>query len=87
MDPQGRILEVRVFKSHPQLSKVESTWLGPKEKTLKIYLRDGKMREITTAEIANLRSASSQQLLQMAGVETNVPSAADKGETRVKGRK
>src|SRR5688572_20714683 len=43
MADDGSIVEIRVFKSHPQLERVESTWIDPKEKQLKIFLKGGKV--------------------------------------------
>src|SRR3954471_22095173 len=68
MNSQGQILEIREFKSHPQLARLELTWTGPKEKILKIFLRDGGTREVSGSEIPNLRSVTGAQILELAGV-------------------
>jgi len=67
MNADGSIQEIRVFKSHPQLEKVEATWFDPKEKALKVYLKNGQVLDAKTDRIASLQSASSSELLQIAG--------------------
>jgi hypothetical protein len=67
MNADGQPVEVRVFKDHPQLAKVEATWLGPKQKLLRITLRSGSTVELTTDQIADLSSASSELLVQLCG--------------------
>jgi len=64
---------------------VESTWTGPKERAVKIFLRDGNFRELTSDSIPNLRSLTSVQFLELIGIKT-LPPARSGGETRVKGR-
>jgi hypothetical protein len=66
MNDRGQPVEVRVFKDHPQLQRVEAVWLGPTEKLLRITLRDGNTVEVKTDSIANLASASADVLVQLA---------------------
>ncbi len=78
MDSSGRPYEVRIFKRHPQLVKVESTWLGPNQKALSIVLRDGKVHQVTTDRIANLKLATAAQILELIGIQPAKPSAGPK---------
>lgn len=71
MTSDGSILEVRVFKSHPQIAKVEALWVDPKEKTLKVYLKNGRTVEVTTDRIPNLRDTSSNDILAIAGIRSS----------------
>jgi hypothetical protein len=86
MNSQGQILEIRVFKTHPQLAKLESTWTGPKDRIIRLFLRDGTSRELTTDKVENLRAVTAAQMLEMAGIASQPPAAGAKGETDVKKR-
>jgi hypothetical protein len=86
MNSKGQILEIRVFKKHPQLAKLESTWTGTKDRNIKLFLRDGTSRELTTDKVENLRSVTAAQMLEMAGITAQPSAAADKGESDVKKR-
>jgi hypothetical protein len=86
MNQSGQVLEIRVFKSHPQLSRVESTWTSPKGRSLKIYLRDGRTRDVTSDNVENLRSVTAAQVLEMIGIRASRSSPPGSGETGVKKR-
>ena len=70
MNTEGDIFEVRVFKNHPQIAKVEATWVDAKEKALKIYLRNGQILEVKTDRLTDLASATASQLLEIGGLKT-----------------
>jgi hypothetical protein len=86
MNKSGQVVESRVFKTHRQLAKVDSTWIGPQERQIKIYLRDGNNHEVTTDKLPSLRAASSTDILALIGVHVPQPSAAERGETGLKKR-
>ncbi len=67
MNRDGAVVEIRVFKSHPQLARVEVTWLDPKNKDVKFYLRSGQILNVKTMRIGNLQTATTQELLAIAG--------------------
>ena len=67
MNAEGQPVEVRVFKDHPQLTRVEAVWLGPSEKLVTITLRDGTTVEVKTDRIPSLNSAPSELLVALAG--------------------
>lgn len=69
MNSDGSILEIRKFNTDPQLSRIEATWSGPKEKSLKIFLRRGKVLNVKTDRIQNLQTAPTSLLLEIAGLE------------------
>lgn len=68
MDKDGSVREIRIFRSHPILSKVELIWLTPKDKVLKITLKNGKTVETQTDGIENLKQATTGALLSIAGI-------------------
>jgi hypothetical protein len=68
MNSAGAIYEVRIFKKHPRLARVESTWTGPKERQLKITLNDGQVREVKTDRVQSLKQATSAQLVTIGGL-------------------
>ena len=84
MNPKGQVLEIRVFRSHPQLAKVEATWISPQQKSVKFFLRNGRTGEVTTDKLQDLKTASIAELLEMAGIGTTRPAAADKDKTGAK---
>jgi hypothetical protein len=84
MNPKGQVLEIRVFRDHPQLAKVEATWITPQQKAVKFFLRNGRTSEVTTDKLRDLKTATAAELLAMAGVGTGRPAAPDKGKTGAK---
>lgn len=72
-------VETRTFKKHPVLAKVERI-TDAKGRTMKVYLRSGKMIEIPGNSIANLSVASSAQIMSAAGIESAAPAATPKSD-------
>ncbi len=70
MDKQGNFVESRFFKGHPQLEKVERTYLDPKNSTLKIFLKGGKVVTVSGDKIKDFVGTSSAMYLEMAGIKT-----------------
>ena len=81
MRPDGKILEVRVFKNHPQLAKVESVWDGKSEKELKFVLRNGKVISKRSDRIENLQTAPTAVLVEIAGIPPAPPPPASSSRT------
>jgi hypothetical protein len=81
MRPDGSVYEVRVFKSHPRLAKVEVVWQGIGERTLKIFSRNGNAVEKKTDRIQDLATAPTQLLLEIAGLAAPAP-AGQTGEKK-----
>ena len=69
MNRDGAVIETRVFKDHPQIEKVESTWLTPKQRNVRIFLKDGRVVETKTDRIDSLRIAPTGLLLEIAGIK------------------
>ena len=84
MNAKGQVLEIRVFRSHPQLAKVEATWISPQQEFLELFLRDGNKREVETDKLQNLKTATAAELLQLAGIGTARPAAPDKSKPGAK---
>jgi len=84
MNNDGSIQETRIFKSHPQLAKVEATWFEPTDKTLKIYLKNGTVVDAKTTNAASLQSVSSAEIMEVAGIKATVK-AGDR--PRIAGKK
>jgi hypothetical protein len=68
MNAAGAFYEVRIFKKHPKLARVEAILTGPKERELKFTLRDGQVREVKTDRISNLKLATTKELIEIGGL-------------------
>jgi outer membrane lipopolysaccharide assembly protein LptE/RlpB len=69
----GQLYETRVFKRHPQLVKVDATSIGANEKELRILLRNGDVKNVTTDSLGELKQAATSQLLRLAGIRPGAP--------------
>ncbi len=61
------VFERRTFKSHPRLSKVEKITKGA-QKTIKVYLTDGKVIDLPGEKIDFISTVSSGAILRAAGL-------------------
>ena len=62
MNPEGRPVEVRVFKSDTNIARVESTWLDAHNRSLKFTLKDGSSVEVKTDKINSIADVTAAQL-------------------------
>ncbi len=68
MNGQGAVVETRMFRNDPQIDKVEMTWKGPKDTTLKIFLKNGQnvetradgIKDLGTTPVAVIRRLASR---------------------------
>ena len=60
--------EIRTFKNHPLLLKVEKKTESDGKQTLKIFLRNGKVLELPGQRITILSTASAAYILEAAGI-------------------
>ena len=67
--------EVRVFKDNPQLLKVVKT-IGSEKSSIKVYLRGGRVVDLTGNAIINLGTVPSSTILAAAGVQPPPPPAS-----------
>ncbi len=74
-------LEVRTFKKHPQLLKVEKT-ITPTEQKVKVYLKDGRVIDVPTAKINSMRTDPASVFLAAAGIGQSAPPASSKDRTK-----
>lgn len=65
-------IETRVFKSHPQLAKVEKI-MGGDSKRILVYLRNGKVITLPGDKIQFVSSESAANILAAAGVTSGKP--------------
>ncbi len=61
--------EIRTFKNHPQLLKVEKKITSDGNQSLKVFLRGGKVIELPGQRINPLSTAPAAHILEMAGVQ------------------
>lgn len=69
MNEDGSITEFRVFRDHPLIISAEATWLDPRSKSLKVFLKNGKILEAKTEKIPYLHEAPSSLILSEVGVK------------------
>lgn len=74
-------VETRTFKNHQQLAKVERIQdLANKKTIVKVYLRNGQVREVPEGKISNPMAAPATEILQaLQGAPAAAPAA---GETK-----
>ena len=68
MTREGLMVEVRRFKNHPQITKIEAKWLGATDKELKYFLKNGKTVDVKTDKIGNLKTTPVSVLVELAGL-------------------
>ncbi len=71
MDKGGSVVETRIFKDHPQLKTVVMRWIDPQTRALKVTLRNGKIVDRQAVRIANLRTVSTTELLDIIGIKAD----------------
>ena len=69
MQPDGSVLEVRVFRNHGQLARAEAHWFPGGPKKLKISLRNGRVATVETDRVANLKTAPANLLVELAAAK------------------
>ena len=60
--------EIRTFRDHPQLKKVEKRTTDDGTVTIKVYLRNGKVIELPGSAIQVLSNAPAFQIMDAAGI-------------------
>ena len=71
--------EIRTFKDHPQLSKVEKKTENNGNQTLKIFLRNGQVIQRPGKEIPALSTAAAADILAVGGI-TPAPAGPSSGK-------
>lgn len=68
MDAKGMFMEIRTFNNDPYIIKVERLFTTP-DKTLKIYLKSGKVVQVPEEKLPNFAAATPGDILVAAGVD------------------
>jgi len=69
-------VEIRTFKDHPQLKKVEKKTTNDGVVTIKVYLRNGKVIDLPGQAIPILSSAPAVQIMDAAGLSSSPAKAS-----------
>jgi hypothetical protein len=69
------VTETRTFKNHPRIAKVEV--IGMDKKTVKVYLKNGQVRELPSGKVADPLAESGDNILKALGAGEPA-----KGETK-----
>ena len=67
--------EIRIFKNHPQLLKVEKKVTSDGKGSMKVFLRNGKVIDLPANRIMPLSTAPASSILEAAGVHAPPPPA------------
>jgi hypothetical protein len=68
MDPDGRVREIRTFKGHPALVRVDAVWVDPNtpnQKRLEFKFRNGRNASVTTDQVTSLKDKPVAELLSL----------------------
>ncbi|MBK8811696.1 MAG: hypothetical protein IPN69_13315 [Acidobacteria bacterium] len=76
MDKSGNFIEVREFKNHPRLLKVERKILG-RDSKYSVYFKNGKVVEAPAAKMENFRSLSPVTILEAIGIKVTPETPKD----------
>jgi hypothetical protein len=71
--------EIRTFKDHPQLKKVEKKTTNDGTVSIKVYLRNGKVIDLPGQAIPNLSSIPAILIMDAAGLPSSPPTTAASG--------
>lgn len=74
-------LEVRTFKKHPLLLKVEKT-ITPTEQKVKVFLKDGRVLEVPASKISSMRNDPASVFLAAAGIGQSAPPASSQDRSK-----
>jgi hypothetical protein len=67
MNAQGVPIETRVFKDNQQLAKIEKSLENPKNPQIKVFLKNGKVVNLSSDKISNPSTASANEILIAVG--------------------
>jgi hypothetical protein len=76
--------EIRTFKDHPQLKKVEKKTTNDGTVSIKVYLRNGKVIDLPGQAIPNLSGAPAILIMDAAGLPSSPPTTAASGPPKGK---
>ncbi|MEO8042801.1 MAG: hypothetical protein ABI646_09345, partial [Acidobacteriota bacterium] len=76
--------EIRTFKTHPQILKVEKRTSNDGSQTIKVFLRNGRIVQLPGKTIPFLASAPAEVIAGAAGVLQSPPQQPAPGSTGAK---
>lgn len=78
-------IETRKFNNQEQLDKIVRTSKSPKDRVVKVYLRNGKVVTIDNEKLKNFATDSADSILLLAGIKTKpTPLSAGDGKNLMK---
>ena len=78
--------EVRIFKNHPQLLRVEKR-IAPEGETIKVSFRDGRVVQLPAKSISVIATATANAILAAAGVQpAEVPQKSAASDSKKQGK-
>ena len=72
--------EIRTFRDHPQLKKVEKVTTDDGKITIRVFLRNGKVIELPGSAVPVLSNAPAFQIMDAAGISAPAQSNPKKGK-------
>ena len=73
MNSKGHVIETRTFNGDQLVKKIEKITVTPKDVTIKVYLKNGKVKTLPDGKIRDFRIATVGQILEAAGEKIPVP--------------
>jgi len=73
MNNQGQPVEMRVFKNHPTILKVEKIYVTLENPMIKIYLKNGKTVNLTADKIGNPMQAPAEEIVNALNNGNSIP--------------
>jgi len=68
MDKTGEAIETRTFHDNKYITKVTRTWKGVDDKTIQIYLKNGKVVNLPGDKLPEIRSLPVESFYNAAGI-------------------
>ena len=70
-DPEGDLIETRVFRNHEMLAKVERVLTASRRGgSVRVFLKNGRVYEIPVARLKNALNESPEEIIRTVGGET-----------------
>ena len=75
MDKTGSAIEIRTFHDNKYITKVTRTWKGVNDKSIQIYLKNGKVVNVPGDKLPEIRSLPVESFYTAAGITINQPAS------------
>lgn len=73
MNAKGYVIETRTFRGDQAIKKVERITVTPKNVTTKVYLKNGKVKDLPADKLRDFRIATVGQILEAVGEKLPAP--------------